>query len=283
MGVLDGKVAIVVGGTSGIGARTAELFAEEGAQVVIGGRREEVGQRLAAQLGDHAAFVRVDVTVEADVAAMVSYAVDRFGRLDCLVTSAGEGGSPAGFSAVDLDRLQHTLAVHVGGVVAAIKHAAPIMVAQGAGSIVSVASIGGQLAGWTFLDYSAAKAAVLQVTRSAAVELAEHGVRVNSISPGPILTGIFAKGAGIDAGEADRSAGALEEVFNARLESWQPIRRVGQPSDVASAALWLSSDAAAFITGQDVAVDGGITAGRPSSVGAADRTAMAKVLFPGAR
>jgi NAD(P)-dependent dehydrogenase (short-subunit alcohol dehydrogenase family) len=281
MGVLDAKVAVIVGGTSGIGARTAEAFVAEGARVVIAGRREEQGEKLAAELGPNARFVRVDVTSEAEVEALIAEAVQRFGRLDCLVNSAGHGGSPAGIAAADLAGLQRTMAVHVGGVLATMKHAAPVMTAQGSGSIVNVASIGGQLGGWTFLDYSAAKAAVLQLTRSAAVELAEHGVRVNSISPGPILTGIFAKGAGIDPAEADRTAGILEPVFNARLEMWQPIRRAGLPSDVAPAAVWLASDASGFVTGQDLAVDGGITAGRPAAASAADRAEMAKVLLAG--
>jgi NAD(P)-dependent dehydrogenase (short-subunit alcohol dehydrogenase family) len=281
MGVLDAKVAVIVGGTSGIGARTAEAFVAEGAQVVIAGRREEQGEKLAAELGPDACFVRADVTVEAEVEELIGQAVDRFGRLDCLVNSAGEGGSPAGIATADLARLDRTMAVHVGGTLAAMKHTAPVMAAQGAGSIINVASIGGQLAGWTFLDYSAAKAAVLQLTRCVAVELAEHGVRVNSISPGPVLTGIFAKGAGIDPAEADRTAGLLEPVFNARLEMWQPIRRAGLPSDVAPVAVWLASDASGFVTGQDVAVDGGITAGRPAAAWAADRTEMAKVLLAG--
>jgi NAD(P)-dependent dehydrogenase (short-subunit alcohol dehydrogenase family) len=279
MGVLDDRVAVIVGGTSGIGAETAGLFVAEGAKVVIAGRREEQGEKLAAELGFETWFRRVDVAVEADVEALIATTVKRFGRLDCVVNSAGAGGSPGGIRTTDLGRFAETLAVHVGGAVAVIKHAAPIMVSQGAGSIVSVASIGGRLAGWTFLDYSAAKAAVLQLTRSVAVELAEHGVRVNSVSPGPILTGIFAKSAGFDPGDADRTAGTLEPVFNDRLEMWQPIRRAGRPRDVAAVALWLASDASGFVTGQDFVVDGGITAGRPAAVSEADRAAMAKVLL----
>ncbi|HEY6427199.1 MAG TPA: SDR family oxidoreductase [Acidimicrobiales bacterium] len=279
MGALENRVAVVVGGTSGIGAATAALFAAEGAKVVIGARREEQGEQLAAELGPNASFRRVDVAVEVDVEALIATTVDQHGRLDCLVNSAGGGGTPGGIGTTDLSLFAHTIAVHAGGSVATMKHAAPVMVSQGAGSIVNVASVGGRVAGWTFLDYSAAKAAVIQVTRSVAVELAEHGVRVNTISPGPILTGIFAKGAGIDPGDADRTVDVLEPVFRERLELWQPIRRAGRPKDVAALALWLGSDASAFVTGQDFPVDGGITAGRPAAVSAEDRAAMAKVLL----
>jgi NAD(P)-dependent dehydrogenase (short-subunit alcohol dehydrogenase family) len=199
-----------------------------------------------------------------------------------VVNSAGDGGSPGGIAAVDLDQLHHTMAVHVGGVAATMKYAAPVMVRQGSGSIINVASIGGLLAGWTALDYATAKAAVIQLTRCVAVELGEHGVRANSISPGPILTGIFAKAAAIDPSEADRGAGALEPVFRERLQMWQPLPRAGVPDDVAPAALWLASDASAFVNGQNLAVDGGISAGRPATVSATDRAAMAKVLLGGA-
>jgi NAD(P)-dependent dehydrogenase (short-subunit alcohol dehydrogenase family) len=263
MGVLDGKVAVITGGTSGIGARTAELFACAGARVVIAGRRAAEGQAQAAKLGPGAEFVRADVSAEADVAALVTGAAERHGRLDCLVNCAGEGGSPGGIATLDLDRLQRTLAIHLGGVAAGMKYAAPVMAAQRSGSIVNVASIGGHIAGWTFLDYSAAKAAIIQLTRCAAAELGAHGVRVNSVSPGPILTGIFGKGAGLDPAQADQDAARLEPVFTARLEAYQPIRRAGVPADVAAAVLWLASDASSFITGQDLAIDGGILAGRP--------------------
>jgi NAD(P)-dependent dehydrogenase (short-subunit alcohol dehydrogenase family) len=280
MGVLENKVAVIAGGTSGIGASTAELFAAEGAHVVIAGRREERGEKLAAELGPDAAFVRTDVALEADIEALVRFTVDRWGRLDCLVNAAGDGGAIGGIATLDLGRLQQTMAVHLGGVALGMKYAAPVMFEQGSGSIVNIASIGGQLAGWTALDYSAAKAAVVQLTRGVAVELGPRGIRVNSISPGPILTGIFAKAAGIDPGEADRTAEMLEPAFNARLEMWQPIRRVGVPNDVAPAALWLASDGSAFVNGQNLAVDGGISAGRPAAVSAADRAEMAKVLLP---
>jgi NAD(P)-dependent dehydrogenase (short-subunit alcohol dehydrogenase family) len=282
MGVLDRKVAVITGGTSGIGARTAELFACEGATTVIAGRRAAEGDALAAKLGPKAEFVRADVTVEADVAALITDTAERHGRLDCLVNCAGEGGTPGRIAALDLDQLQRTLAIHLGGTAAGMKHAAPVMAAQRAGSIVNVASIGGHVAGWTFLDYSAAKAAIIQLTRCVAAELGQHGVRVNSISPGPILTGIFGKGAGLDPARADQSATRLEPVFRARLEAYQPIGRAGLPVDVAAAVLWLASDASSFVTGQDLAIDGGILAGRPPAASAGDFTAIAQALLPSA-
>jgi NAD(P)-dependent dehydrogenase (short-subunit alcohol dehydrogenase family) len=278
MNTLDKKVAVVTGGTSGIGARIAEAFIQEGARVVIGARREDLGRTRVAQLGPDAHFVRTDVAVEADIAALISSSVDRLGRLDCLVNNAGAVGGAESIATLDVTQFQEAMAVHAGGVAAGMKHAAPVMCAQGSGSIINVASIAGHIAGWTSLDYSAAKAAILHMTRSAAVELGEHNVRVNSISPGPILTGIFAKAAGVDPGEADQRARDLEPVFRTRLADWQAIRRVGVPHDVAPAAVWLASNGARFVTGQDLAIDGGITAGRPSSVVAADRAAMGEVL-----
>jgi NAD(P)-dependent dehydrogenase (short-subunit alcohol dehydrogenase family) len=279
MRVLEEKVAVIAGGTSGIGAGIAQLFAAEGCRLLIAGRRREQGEKLAAALGPDVEFVAADISVEADVATLVETASAWFGRLDCVVNSAGMGGSPGGVADIDLARWRRTMAVHVEGVAAAMKHAAPVMAAQASGSIINIASMGGTLAGWTSIDYSAAKAAVIQMTRSAAVELGQHGVRVNCISPGPILTGIFAKSAGIDPAVADERASVLEPIFRARLEQWQPLPRVGVPDGVAPAALWLASDASAFVTGQNLFVDGGISAGRPSLVAAADRAAMAAALF----
>jgi NAD(P)-dependent dehydrogenase (short-subunit alcohol dehydrogenase family) len=274
MGALNQKVAVITGATSGIGARTAELFAAEGAYVVIAGRRLDLGRALAEKLG--ASFFATDVTVESEVEALVAHAVDRFGRLDVIVNNAGAAGAVGGIADVDLQRFQQTFALHVGGVLLGMKHASRAMLERQAGSIINVASIAGRLAGWTSLDYSAAKAAVIHLTRCAAIELGGHGVRVNSISPGPILTGIFGKGAGMDPAAADRTAPALEPAFLQALENHQPIRSAGVSDDVAQAALWLASDAASFVTGQDLAVDGGISAGRPASVATAERATLAE-------
>jgi NAD(P)-dependent dehydrogenase (short-subunit alcohol dehydrogenase family) len=164
--------------------------------------------------------------------------VERFGRLDVFVNSAGEPGAGGSIVDTDLARFQRTLTVHAGGVLLGTKYAARAMLAQeSGGSIINVTSIAGRLAGWAGLGYSAAKAAAIQITRCAAIELGDRGIRVNSISAGPILTGIFAKGAGIDPAEADRTASDLGPAFLAALESHQPIRRAGLPEYVAQAAL----------------------------------------------
>jgi NAD(P)-dependent dehydrogenase (short-subunit alcohol dehydrogenase family) len=276
MGALEGKVAVIAGGTSGIGARAAELFVSQGAAVVVGGRREPEGKDLVVKLGPRARFVPTDVTVESDVEDLIGDAVVRFGRLDVVINNAGIGGNPpGGLDTIDLRRFWAIMAVHVGGVLAGMKYAARVMLGQGSGSIVNTASTGGRLGGWTGTDYSAAKAAVIQLTRSAAVELGEHGIRVNSVSPGPVPTGIFGKAAGMDPAAADRTAIQLEPAFLAALESHQPIRRAGTPEDVAQVMLWLASDASSFVNGQDIAVDGGITAGRPISVSLAERKKLA--------
>jgi NAD(P)-dependent dehydrogenase (short-subunit alcohol dehydrogenase family) len=258
-------VAVVVGGTSGIGARVAARFVAEGATVVVAGRRRPEGEELAARLGPAARFVSADVTREADVAALVAGTVDRHGRIDSVVVSAGVTGFLDAVADADLDDLARMMAVHAGGVLAVLKHAGPALMAQRSGSIVNIASVAGRLGGWTGHAYAASKAAVLQLTRTAAVELGEHGVRVNSISPGPIPTGVFGKRAGIDARVADRTAGALGPAFAAAMAGWQPMPGAGTPDDVASAALWLAGDGSRWVTGHDLVVDGGLSAGRPAS------------------
>ncbi|HZF35186.1 MAG TPA: glucose 1-dehydrogenase [Candidatus Angelobacter sp.] len=257
MGALDGKVAIVTGGTSGIGARTVELFVEEGANVVIAGRRQAEGEGLTKKLGSAASFVRTDVTNEADVKAMVEDALAKFGRLDCLFNNAGNPGRLAGIAELDMAHFDTVIATHLRGVVLGMKYAAPAMIRQGSGSIINTGSIAGLRAGYSAHSYSAAKAAVIHVTRCVAAELGEKGIRVNSISPGAIVTGIFAKGAGLPEAVADRTADGLRERFAA----FQPIPRAGLPEDIARAALYLASDAGSFVNGQDLVVDGGIVAG----------------------
>lgn len=278
---LKDKVAVITGGTSGIGARTAELFVAEGAKIVIAGRRQEQGEALASALGSSVSFVRTDVSREADVRAMIDHALQRFGRLDCLFNNAGGPSQTGGVAEVDIAAFDAAIAVHLRGALLGMKYAAPVMVSQGCGSIINMASLNGHRAGFTTLGYSTAKAAVIHLSRCAAVELGQHGVRVNSLSPGPILTGIFGKASAADHGEADRGAERVRSVFEQLLPAVQPIPRIGLPKDVAQAALYLASDESSFVNGHDLAVDGGIAAGRPASVMRGERALFAKALTGG--
>lgn len=261
-----GKVAVITGATSGIGARSAELFVEHGARVVIAGRRSDEGEALARRLGRNASFCRTDVCIESDVRALMAHAVSHFGRLDCLFNNAGTIPTLAALVDIDLDDFDAGLAVHVRSALAGMKHAAPIMIAQGSGSIINMASIVGHRAGIGSLAYSTAKAAVLHLTRCAAIELGEHGVCVNSLSPGPIVTGIFGKTMGVAAGEADAHPEAVRAAFAEILPQVQPLAGVGAVDDVAYAALFLASDGARFVSGHDLVIDGGSVIGRPASV-----------------
>jgi NAD(P)-dependent dehydrogenase (short-subunit alcohol dehydrogenase family) len=269
MGALDGKIAIVTGGTSGIGEKIVELFVAEGAKVVIGARRETEGRALEKRLGVR--FIRTDVASEADVKAMVGLAVHSFGRVDCLVNNAGIPSPMVSIAELDVVTIDSVLAVNVRGVLLGVKHAAPVMLAQRSGSIINIASVAGLRGGLSAHIYSTAKGAVQALTRSAAAELGEKGVRVNSISPGAIVTGIFAKNAGVEGAKADKLAGLVKEAF----ATLQPIPRAGLPEDIAQAAVFLASDGSSFISGQDIVVDGGhISVTRGWSTAVAGRAVM---------
>jgi NAD(P)-dependent dehydrogenase (short-subunit alcohol dehydrogenase family) len=265
MAILDGKVAVISGGTSGIGARTAELFVNEGAKVVIAGRRRDRGEELAAKLGEAVSFIRTDVSIEHEVAAMVQHAVDRFGRLDCLFNNAGQPSVPSGIADIDIQRFTAAMATRLGGVLSGMKYAVPIMLRQQYGSIVNTASVNGTRAGYSAFTGCTATAAVIHMTKCAAVELGSYGVRVNSLSPGPVLTGIFAKALGIDPDIADRDTEAVRPAIAGFVSKIQPLRGVATPDDIARVVLFLASDASRFITAHDLVVDGGITAGRTQS------------------
>jgi NAD(P)-dependent dehydrogenase (short-subunit alcohol dehydrogenase family) len=265
MDALDGKVAVITGGTSGIGARAAELFVNEGARVVVAGRRRETGEALVTKLGTAARFIRTDVSLEDDVAAMIKHAVDCFGRLDCLFNNAGDASPGGGIADIDLERFNAAMSLHVGGVLLCMKHAAPIMMRQQSGSIINTASVNGTRAGYITLPYATAKAAVIHMTKCVAVELGPYGVRVNSLSPGPVVTGIFSKAFGSDPDTADRDIEAARSAIGIFASKVQPLRGIVTPDDIAQVVLFLASDASRFITAHDLLVDGGITAGRTQS------------------
>jgi NAD(P)-dependent dehydrogenase (short-subunit alcohol dehydrogenase family) len=255
MGRLEGKVAVVTGGASGIGEGTVRLFAGEGAKVVIADVQDARGERLAEELGTATAYLHTDVGQEADVAAAVDYAVRKFGRLDTMFNNAGFGGVSGPIDELDMAGYDETMAVLLRGVVCGMKHAARVMKPQRSGSIISTASVAGIGAIFGPVVYSAAKAAVIHVSKAVAAELGEYNIRVNAICPGGIATPIFGKGLGLSPEEADASV----EVMQAMLAQSQPIPRSGVPADIAEAALWLASDASSFVTGHALVVDGGIT------------------------
>ena len=254
---LEGKVALVTGGTSGIGRSTVERFVEEGASVVFSGRRAALGREVAQATG--ATFVEADVAVEADAERSVKLALDRHGRLDVLVNNAGAPAPGARLQDLSLEAFDHAIAVHVRGTLAHIKHAATTMRERGGGSIVNTGSIAAHRAGYSSsVIYGIAKAAVVHLTRCTAMELGEDGIRVNSISPGAIATGIFAKAAGMDTAEAEKTP----ERIKGTLAGLQAVPRAGLPEDIANAAVFLASDEAGFINGEDIVIDGGLIWGR---------------------
>jgi NAD(P)-dependent dehydrogenase (short-subunit alcohol dehydrogenase family) len=252
---LAGKTAIVTGGASGIGAATVRLFVEEGARVLIADTQEERGQELAEKIGEAAGFLRVDVTLEHDIEAVVDECMTRWGRLDCMFNNAGFGGALGSIETTTVEEFDITFDVLLKGVFLGIKHAARVMRPRGAGSILSTASVAGLKTGESPHLYSVAKAAVIHLTRSVALELGEHGIRVNCICPGIVATPLAA-------GSPKATPEFLEKLAHS-LARAQALGRIGQPEDIARAALWLASDDAEWITGHAQVVDGGAFAGRP--------------------
>jgi len=255
---LQGKVAIVTGAASGIGEAIARRFAADGANVVVADVQDTRGQALVASLGGEASYLHCDVGREDAVRALVEHALERHGRVDVMVNNAGSPGPSGPIEGIDVDAFDAVVGVLLRSVFLGIKHAAPVMKRQGSGSIVSTASVAGLRTGFGPHIYSAAKAAVIHLTHSVAMELGESGVRVNCICPGGIATPIFGKGYGLAPEAADRSVPLMKQV----LAGMQPLRRAGLPEDIANAAAWLASDDASFVNGHALVVDGGVIGGR---------------------
>jgi NAD(P)-dependent dehydrogenase (short-subunit alcohol dehydrogenase family) len=256
-GRLGGKVAVITGGASGIGRGTVELFVREGAKVVAADIQDDKGARLEEELGKAVRYVRCDVTREADVKAAIDLAVTAFGRLDCIFNNAGTPGALEDAENVTAEGFDSVMRLHVLGAMFGMKHAVPVMRAQGGGSIISTASIAGLRNGYGPLLYSTAKAAIVHMTKVAAAQLGPMNIRVNCICPGLIATPIFAKGIGLATQVADQTVTAIQSV----MKNSQPIPRAGLPSDIAEAALFLASDGSGFVNGHALVVDGGITVG----------------------
>jgi NAD(P)-dependent dehydrogenase (short-subunit alcohol dehydrogenase family) len=280
MGRLDGKVAVITGATSGIGQRTAEIFVAEGAKVVIAGRRAPEGDALAKKLGAACIFRQTDVTVEDQMRALIGLAVEKFGRIDCLFNNAGGPAQTGGIEGLEADRFDAAMATLVRSVMLGMKHVAPHMRRQSSGSIINNRSIAGRLAGFSSsMVYGAAKAAVIHFTKCVAMELGESGIRVNSISPGAIATGIIGKALGLPTDAAERTSDMMREVY----KTAQPIQRAGLTDDIAYAALFLASDESSFINGHDLVVDGAITGGRNWTAQQQGYVALRKAFEQGGR
>ena len=253
MAELDGKVAVVTGGASGIGEATVRQFVEEGAKVVIADMQQERGQNLVNELGDAAVFVAVEVRQEEQIKAAINTAVENWGRLDCIFNNAGFGGVLGPVEDIPVEEFDMSFDVLVRGVFLGMKHAIPTMKKQGSGSIINTGSIAAVTAGRGPLIYSVCKAAVVQLSKVTAMSLGEHSIRVNAICPGYIATPL-----------STNTVGRPDEKIEERLQGMeyqQPIPRVGRPEDIANMALYLASDRSTFVTGQAIVVDGGAATG----------------------
>lgn len=253
MSQLEGKVAVVTGGASGIGEATVRLFIEEGCKVVIADMQEARGAALAEELGSDAVFQKVEVRQEDQVKAAVDMAVEKWGRLDCMFNNAGFGGVLGPIEDVPVEEFDMTMDVLLRGVFLGMKHAIPLMKKQGSGSIINTGSIAGVTSGRGPVVYSVAKAAVVHLSKVTAMELGEHSIRVNAVCPGYIATPLAANTVG-------RPDSLIEERIKGS-EYRQPIPRYGRPDDIAQMALFLASDRSTFVTGQAIVVDGGAANG----------------------
>ena len=258
---LANKVAIVTGGAAGIGAATAQQFVNEGARVVIADINPEQGEELAVGLGPDCVFKHVDVASRDDLTDLVAFTVEKFGGLDVMFNNAGVSGRMVP-SLLDEDFADFDRVVHVDllGVMLGTQLAARHMKDHGGGSIINTTSIGGLHAGRTVLTYRAAKAGVVHFTKSAAIDLAEHGVRVNCIAPGGIPTALLSVATGDSAQEGEDD---VAEAIRAVMSEDRPLNITGTAEDVANAAVFLGSARSRYITGVVLPVDGGMTAGNP--------------------
>ena len=250
-GRLAGRTAVITGAASGIGAGTARLFVEEGAHVVVADMQVDAGRALVEELGDAARFAEVNVLDESQVAAAVDLAVSEFGALDIMFNNAGIVGAVGRISEMPTEAWDNTIAILLRGVFLGTKHAARVMLEQNSGVIINTASTAGVMGGLGPHAYTAAKHAVVGLTKSVANELAPNGIRVNAIAPGNTVTAMTAS---VTTGDPD----ALDKT-NERIASTSPLGYAGLPYDIAAAALYLASDDARYVSGHTLVVDAGQT------------------------
>ena len=261
VGRLEGKVAVITGGASGIGAATVRRFVEEGARVMFGDLQDGPGEELAASLGAAAAYRHANVAHEADVAALIGAAADRWGTVDVVFNNAGFVGATGSLEDTSEAEYDLTMNVLLKSVFFGIKHAAPLMKGQGSGSIVSTSSVCGITPSIGTHLYNVAKAGVVMMTKSLALELAEWNIRVNCICPGYVATGLAAGGNLTELGR-DATAARLDQARE-RMARSQPMQRMGEPEDVAALVTFLASDESNWLTGTAQVIDGGLTLGKP--------------------
>jgi NAD(P)-dependent dehydrogenase (short-subunit alcohol dehydrogenase family) len=247
---MSSPIVLITGGLSGIGRATALAFARQGARVVVSGRKEDQGKAVLNELratGAEAEFIRADVRHEEDVRNLIDGTVERFGRLDIAVNNAGTEGKPGPVVDQSAESYAATFDTNVLGVLLSLKHEMRIMLAQGTGNIVNLSSTMGQRGAPNASLYTASKHAVEGLTKAAALEGADAGVRVNAVAPGPVATDLLTRFTG-------------DEARKARLLQGVPMKRAATPEEIADAILFVSSSKAAFITGQIINVNGGKTA-----------------------
>ncbi len=258
MGKLDGKVAVVTGAASGLGRASAMRMAREGASVVAADLNSQGGELVISEIaaaGGRAVYQRTDVTSESDIHALIERAVREYGRLDITYNNAGIIGAMGSIESVSEADWDKTFAILTKAVFFGIKHSVAPMRRAGGGSIISTASIAGMSGSFRLHAYSSAKAAVINLTRTAAIELGKDKIRVNCICPGVISTPLVH--GGIAGGK---------EMLDTLLAKAQPLQRAGEAEDIANMALFLASDESAWVTGAAMVVDGGFTAGTPFSL-----------------
>ena len=255
------KVVIITGATSGIGLEIARFSISQGANVVISGRRENQGEKIANQLGERCRFIKCDVLYEDQICALIEETFSQYGKIDAIFNNAGAPDFVRNIEDISYDKIRQSLDLLLTSVIIGTREAARIMGKQKHGSIVNTASIAGHWGGCGGSVYSAAKAGVIHFSKVTSLELAKYNVRVNSISPGAIITEIFGVGQKLSSEKLSLSDEHLKS--SDAFIDFQPIPRAGLPEDIANLAIYLASDESTFVTGQDFIIDGGLLAGRP--------------------